>query len=122
MINWYFGWSLIFSAFLTGAIIGLYFHRESFLGGYSSFSRRILRLGHIAQAALGMMNVVYALSAQASTQHQADPIAAWGFIIGGITMPGVCFLSAWKPRFRHLFFIPVVSLMVAVIQTLRMGP
>ena len=54
MANWYFGWASILSAFVTGALIGLFFYREDFLGGYMSFSRRILRLGHIAQAALGL--------------------------------------------------------------------
>ena len=57
MINWYFGWISMLCAFGTGALIGLFFYRDEFLGGYASFRRRILRLGHIAQAALGMMNV-----------------------------------------------------------------
>ncbi|MFO0935458.1 MAG: hypothetical protein U0798_02955 [Gemmataceae bacterium] len=121
MINWYFGWGLILSAFITGAIIGLFFHREGFLGGYSSFPRRILRLGHIAQAALGMMNVLYALSPLAAEPAWRVQLASVGFMIGGVSMPAVCFLSAWKPGFRHLFFIPVTSLIVAVIQLFSIG-
>ena len=62
LLNWYFGWGLILSAFVTGALLGLFFHRDDFWGGYSSYRRRIVRLGHIAQAALGMMNVLYGLS------------------------------------------------------------
>lgn len=122
MLNWQVGWILILAAFISGAIIGLYFYRENFLGGYDSFRRRILRLGHIALAALGMMNVVYSLSPGASHDSREALIASLGFIIGGITMPGVCFLSAWKPGFRHLFFIPVTALITAVVQTLRNGP
>ena len=53
MLNWYFGWAAILTAFATGAVLGLFFHREDFLGGYASFRRRILRLVHIALAALG---------------------------------------------------------------------
>ena len=58
ILNWYAGWILVMAAFITGAAIGLRFHREDFWGGYASFRRRIVRLGHIALAALGMMNVV----------------------------------------------------------------
>ena len=43
---------------MTGAVLGLRFHRDDFLGGYGSFRRRIVRLGHIAMAALGMINVL----------------------------------------------------------------
>src|SRR5262245_23719460 len=61
-LNWYAGWGLLLAAFATGALAGLGFHREDFLGGYGSFRRRLLRLGHIALAALGMLNLIYALS------------------------------------------------------------
>lgn len=122
IINWYFGWSMILAAFFSGAIIGLFFYRENFLGGYNSFRRRILRLGHIALAALGMINVLYGLSPARSEPSLESQIASLGFIIGGVTMPAICFLSAWRVGFRHLFFIPVSALVIAVIQTLRIGP
>ena len=57
-LNWYAGWGLILAAFLSGAGIGLAFHRESLWGGYGSFRRRIVRLGHISLAALGMINLL----------------------------------------------------------------
>src|SRR6516164_2547534 len=107
MINWYFGWGSILTAFGTGAILGLFFYRDDFLGGYSSFRRRILRLGHIALAALGMINVLFGLLPVGSEPSLDSQIAPLGFIIGGVTMPAICFLSAWRVGFRHLFFIPV---------------
>ena len=61
-LNFIAGWWLILSAFLTGAAIGLGFHREQFLGGYGAFRRRLVRLGHIALAALGGLNVLYGIS------------------------------------------------------------
>jgi hypothetical protein len=121
MINWYFGWSSILTAFITGAMIGLFFYREDFLGGYSSFRRRIARLGHISLAALGMINILYGLSPVASASSPVAHVASLGFIVGGVSMPAVCFLSAWRAGFRHLFFIPVSALIVAVVQTLRLG-
>lgn len=120
--NWYAGWSLILSAFVTGAVIGLFFHQPDFLGGYTSFRRRIIRLGHIAQAALGLMNVVYGLSPWPAESAWEASAASVAFIVGGVSMPAVCFLSGWKEPFRHLFFIPVSALIVATICTLRGGP
>lgn len=122
MINWYFGWGMILSAFISGAIIGLFFHNEKFLGGYSAFPRRILRLGHIALAALGMINILFALSPITSEPAWRVMLASYGLIIGGITMPLVCFLSAWHASFRHLFFIPVTALITASLQAFWIGP
>ena len=62
VLNWQFGWWLVLLAFVTGAGLGLFFHRDDFLGGYNSFRRRIVRLGHIALAALGMLNVIFSYS------------------------------------------------------------
>ena len=108
-LNFSAGWWLILAAFVTGALIGLGFHRENFLGGYGSFRRRLVRLGHIALAALGGLNVLYGLS-----PVPAHPLPGPLLLAGGIAMPLVCFLSAWKRGFRHLFFIPVVLLVAGV--------
>lgn len=122
MMNWYVGWGMILTAFLTGAALGLCFHREDFLGGYASFRRRILRLGHIALAALGTINVLYSVSAPVSSGLSQTQVASLGFVIGGLSMPAVCFLTSWRAEFRCLFFIPVTALIVAVMYTLWMGP
>jgi len=112
--NWVFGWGMILCAFVTGAGLGMFFHREQFLGGYDSFRRRIVRLGHISLAAIGMLNVLYGLMPQTGGPMPLHRMAAGGLILGGITMPTVCFLTGWKPGFRHLFFIPVACLVVGV--------
>jgi hypothetical protein len=122
MINWYVGWSMILTAFASGALLGLFFHREDFLGGYTTFRRRVLRLGHIALAALGMINILFALSSASAEPSLRGTLASVGFIVGGVTMPAVCFLSSWRVGFRHLFFIPVSALVIAVLQILRIGP
>lgn len=88
-LNFSAGWWLILAAFATGAGIGLGFRREDFLGGYGSFRRRLARLGHIALAALGGLNVLYGL---APVPVGATP--GWFLLAGGIAMPAVCFLSA----------------------------
>ena len=120
-MNYYVGWGLILAAFVSGAVLGLFFHNEDFLGGYTSFRRRIVRLGHIALAALGAINVLYSLSPISTETLVRAKIASFGFAIGGATMPAVCFLAAWRTSYRRLFFIPVAALVVATIQVLRMG-
>ena len=114
-INWFGGWGLVLLAFVTGAGIGLFFHHDNFLGGYTSWSRRMLRLGHIAMAALGILNVVYSLA------PIAGPAAGLTLLAGAIAMPALCFASAWKQPLRVFFFIPVSLLAIAVILILTSG-
>src|ERR1043165_5998569 len=110
---------MILAAFITGAIIGLGFHRDDFWGGYGSFRRRIVRLGHISLAALGMINLLFAWTVSRTTD--AMSLASILLIVGAISMACTCFLAGWKRVFRHLFFIPVVSLVVAVVLILSGG-
>jgi hypothetical protein len=116
--NWYAGWTLILAAFISGAGVGLFFHRDDFLGGYAAFRRRLVRLGHIALAALGMMNVLFALSPWPAVGRWNARWAGLLWIIGAVAMPAVCFLTGWRASFRKLFFIPVGALVVAAVLTL----
>jgi hypothetical protein len=121
VLNWYAGWWLLLAAFATGAAVGLFFHDDAFLGGYASFRRRLLRLGHIALAALGMLNLLYAVSPWPAPSAWQAAAASWCFVLGGVAMPLVCFLSAWHKPLRHLFFVPVAALTAAVVLTLSAG-
>ena len=117
VLNWECGWWLVLAGFATGAVIGLSFHRDDFLGGYHSFRRRLVRLGHIALAALGIMNVVFSLSPWPPAGTSLGTAASICFVAGGVTMPAACFLTAWRQRFRQVFAVPVIALMLAVIFT-----
>lgn len=116
------GWWLILLSFASGAIIGLGFHKEEFLGGYGSFRRRLLRLGHVACAALGLLNVAYGLSPIATGGSTLHALPGQLLLAGAFAMPTLCFLTAWKSGFRHLFFIPVSLLSGAVILVLYLLP
>ena len=109
------------AAFVTGAVIGLSFHRDDFLGGYDSFRRRLVRLGHIALAALGMMNVVFALSPWPVPGTWMATAASLCFVAGGVTMPAACFVTAWRKGFRHVFAVPVTALVLASVFTILGG-
>ncbi|MEA2709849.1 MAG: hypothetical protein QOF78_2450 [Phycisphaerales bacterium] len=117
-LNWTVGWGLVLLAFISGSLLGIGWHRDDFLGGYASFRRRVIRLGHVAFAALGLMNVVFSLSPLSAAGTTAARLASAFFIAGGVLMPLICFLTGWRPQCRHLFFLPVVSLVLAVVFTL----
>jgi hypothetical protein len=121
-LNWSAGWMLLIAAFVSGAGIGLFFHRDDFWGGYNSFRRRIVRLGHIALAALGMLNVLYSLSPWPVPGDWHADAAGVALVVGGVSMPGVCFLSGWRKPMRHLFFIPVTALILGAVWALAGTP
>lgn len=81
------------------------------MGGYGSLRRRLVRLGHIAFVALGFLNLIHGV---APIDIAPGPWHGWAgrlLIAGAVAMPVTCLLAAWKPVFRHLFFIPVSLLL-----------
>jgi hypothetical protein len=52
ILNFYAAWIGILLGFIAGAVLGLFFHDENWMGGYSSWRRRMSRLGHISFFAL----------------------------------------------------------------------
>ena len=120
-LSWTFGWGLILAGFASGALIGLRFHQADFWGGYDSLRRRLVRLGHIAFVALGILNLLYALSPTIGFEPRWVEIGAVSLAAGGVAMPLVCFLTAWRPGFRHLFFIPVLALSCGAVTALLGG-
>ena len=48
VLNFYAAWLGILLGFIAGAVLGLFFHKENWLGGYASWPRRMARLGHIS--------------------------------------------------------------------------
>lgn len=114
-INFLFGWIGMMLGIVSGFLIGLRFHEDRWIGGYGSLARRMIRLGHISFFGLGFLNILFALSLERVTMPAVlVPIAEIGFVLGAITMPLCCFLTAWKTPFRWLFPIPVLSLAAGV--------
>ena len=118
--NLVFAWSWILMGFLSGVVLGLFFHDDKWLGGYGSWKRRLFRLGHISFFGLGFANLVFWVTARLLPAAPAAlDTASVAFLIGGLTMPLCCVLAAiFKPA-RHLFAIPVICLLVAGIVTFR---
>jgi hypothetical protein len=118
-VNLFGGWLGMLAGVLTGAFIGLFFHQDGWMGGYSSYPRRLTRLGHISFFGLGFLNLIFAAtSGQLLLPHSYFQVASWALVVGAINMPAVCFLSAWRKPTRHLFPIPVVSVTLGVLAIL----
>lgn len=118
LLNFYAGWLAFLAGIIAGAISGMKFYSEEFLGGYGSWRRRMVRLAHIAFFGLGLINLAFALTVRSLDISTGLAWPSILFVVGAVAMPAVCYLSAFKPVFRHLFFIPVLSVLIAILFTL----
>lgn len=117
------GWVAMLSGAGTGAVLGLFFHRDGWAGGYASFRRRMLRLGHISFFGIGFLNFLFGLTLTVVVLPQPHvAIASTGFLVAVIAMPLVCFLTAWKRPMRHLFAIPVLAVLAGIVPVLAGWP
>jgi len=113
------GWIGMLAGVLSGATAGLLFHDENWMGGYASYRRRLTRLGHISFFGLGFLNLIFAATAELLPLRQSYLIVASdALIVGAITMPICCFLSALRKPLRHLFPIPVASVATGIVAVL----
>ena len=99
----------------AGAIPGLFFYQKEWLGGYASWPRRMIRLAHIAFFGLGLLNIAFAFTMRTFGLESNAGFSSTLLIIGAAAMPLICYLSAWKPIFRHVFFIPAISVTLAIV-------
>jgi len=118
-LNLFLAWLWILLGFITGMVLGMFFHGENWLGGYGSFKRRMYRLGHISFFGLGAVNLLFCLTAQnCSLTGPFAGVASWAFIVGAIAMPVCCVVMAHFPKAHMIFAVPVVSLILGGVLTL----
>jgi hypothetical protein len=110
-VNLYAAWIGILLGFVSGTVQGLFFHDPNWLGGYDSWTRRMLRLGHISFFGLAFIALAFVFSVFYLKLTGKNVVrSSWLFLLGQITMPIVCYLSAFHDELRYLFAIPVLSL------------
>jgi hypothetical protein len=112
--NIYVGLGSFLIGIVAGAVSGLKFQSETFLGGYSDWRRRLVRLAHISFFGIGLINLACALVARSLGIMEGLEAASILLIVGAITMPLLCYLAAFRQAFRHLFFIPVLSVFLGI--------
>ena len=114
-------WVGIMLGFVSGMVLGMFFHHEGWLGGYASLKRRMYRLGPIALFALGTMNLLFWLTVK--NLPVSGALAGWAsglFVLGAATMPLCCVIMAHRPKLHLIFSLPVVSLIAAAALTLAL--
>lgn len=114
-INLVAAWAGMILGMIAGAIQGLFFHKKEWMGGYTTWRRRMIRLGHISLFGIGFINAIFALSVRYYGLENSITVPSVLFIVGAITMPLVCYLSAFRKFFRHIFFIPVLSILLGAL-------
>jgi len=117
--NLFLAWLWILLGFITGMILGMFFHGENWLGGYASLKRRMYRLGHISFFGLGVLNLLFCLTVR--NFSLTGPLihgASLAFIVGAIAMPVCCIIMAHFPKAHLIFSVPVVSLITGGILVL----
>lgn len=113
-LNLYAAWVGFLLGGVAGATTGLFFRGEDWLGGYGAWRRRMVRLGHVAFFGIGFLNLALALTADVLGIAADARLSGWLLIIGALTMPLVCYLSAYREGFRHLFFVPAGAVIVGI--------
>jgi len=117
--NLFLAWLWILLGFVTGMVLGLFFHHENWLGGYGSFKRRMYRLAHISLFGLGAVNLLFWLTMQnISPTGQLASIASGAFLLGAVTMPICCVVMAHFPKAHLVFAVPVLCLIAGGVLTL----
>ena len=113
-INLYAAWIGFLIGALAGATSGLFFDRENWLGGYADWRRRMVRLGHVSYFGIGLLNLGIFLTVEAMGAQEGTRLPAILLIVGAVAMPLVCYLSAYRKSFRHLFFVPAGAVTLAL--------
>lgn len=113
------GWISVAAGILSGGVIGMCFHKEDWLGGYGSVSRRLIRLSHISFLGMAFMNFSYAMTLYIMLSHEDVFLgASIGLVLATISMPVACFLSALTGIKRLYFVIPVSGTLLFLGYTL----
>lgn len=121
VLNLWAAWIGILLGLASGTIQGLFFDREDWLGGYGSWPRRLMRLGHISFFGIAFLNLAYANTVWLLGPASHVPLASMLLVAGAILMPLVCYLAAWRKPLRHFFALPVLSLLGAALAFITRG-
>ena len=115
MLNIVAGWMALLLGIVAGIVAGLWFHSDEWLGGYSGWQRRLMRLGHISFFGLGFINLAYGLTVRSLNMNTDPGVSSILLVIGAASMPIICYGSAFFRPLRHLFAIPVLSVAGGIV-------
>jgi hypothetical protein len=115
------GWSSVAVGIALGLVMGLWsfdgpLAPPAWIGGYGDTSRRLLRLGHIAFIALGLIGVLVETElAQSALTRRARLRASHLMIAGNVLLPtALCLAALWRP-FKYLMPLPALCVLAALV-------
>jgi hypothetical protein len=118
LINWYFGWLLLWASTVAGSAYGLFGGDDS----ESASRRRGVWVALAATGAAGTLNLLYGLSGIPAAMSSAAAIASLCFLLTGLLLPAVCFLTLWRAWARFLVIVPIFTLSLGVFAAVRGEP
>jgi len=113
-INLIAAWCSILFGLTGGLAQGMFFHNENWLGGYGSWKRRLMRLGHISFFGLAFLNLAF-VQFVSYFNYRGDDLQLMStlYLVGLVSMPTVCYACAFMQPLRWFFAIPIISLIWA---------
>ena len=116
--------AIALSSLLLGAVSGLMIGLWSFggplpepawIGGYGELPRRLIRLGHIALFALGMINLMLARQHAAfGLPERTTRLGLAAMNIGNLLMPALLFITVFVPLAKYLLALPALAVSLAL--------
>ncbi len=110
----------LFLGAASGLVIGLWsfggpLPEPAWVGGYSELPRRLIRLGHIALFALGMINLMLARQhAGFGLPERTTRLALAAMNIGNLLMPALLFATVFLPAMKYLLAAPALAVTLAL--------
>lgn len=113
-------WTSLLLGAASGLVIGLWSFggpvpEPDWVGGYAELPRRLLRLGHIALFALGMINFMLTRQLAASDLSAGTTrLALAAMNVGNVGMPVLLFAAVARPEVKYLLALPALAVALAL--------
>ena len=73
-----------------------------------------MRLGHVSFFGIALLNLAFAWTIHNPGWRPGSSVPAAALASAQALMPAVCYLAAWRPPLRRLFFVPVGSVLIGI--------
>lgn len=121
-LNIAFGWAWMTLGFISGMLMGLKVEQfglntlpvgPTWLDGYGSVPRRLMRLGHVAFIMLSVLNILYGMFIDGA--HLTEfwrQAGSTAMILGAIGIPLLCFGAAFFRPLKLFLALPASCVLV----------
>jgi hypothetical protein len=121
-LNIAFGWAWMPMGFITGLLMGLKAEQFGFdmradgatwLDGYSSVPRRLIRLGHVAFIMLPVLNILFGQFIDgAAVPLLWKQVGSYAMIFGAVGVPILCMTAAFIRPVKVFLGLPASAILL----------